>query len=91
MRQKQAEPADAGLGQPETPLDAAEYRFMQCLLYGGDHNAAAKKAGTMSSLLADKINEKLFDLFDDTVIDFSGGEPELIEDYIDELKGMIHE
>lgn len=87
----QAEPSDAGSGQPETPLDVAEYRFMQCLLYGGDHNAASKKAGTMPSLLADKINEKLFDLFDDTVIDFSGGEPELIEDYIDELKGMIHE
>lgn len=75
----------------DTPLDENEYRFMQCLLYGGDCNEAAKAAGTMPSLLADVINEKLFDTFGDTVLDLSGGEPAVIEDYEEELKGMISE
>ena len=43
----------------------------------------------MVSILADSINEKLFDLFGDTVIDFSADSPELIEDYTDELREMF--
>ncbi len=74
-----------------TPLDEAEYCFVHCLLYGGDINEAAGKAGTLPSLLADKVNEKLFDIFGDTVIDLSGGVPAVIEDYEEELKGMIPE
>lgn len=72
-----------------TSLDTAEYEFMQCLLYGGDWHAAVKKHGKMLSILADSVNEKLFDIFGDTVIVFDGDVPELIEDYTDELKGYI--
>ena len=43
----------------------------------------------MPSILADSINEKLFDFFGDTVIDMSTDVPELIEDYIDELQGFV--
>ncbi len=74
-----------------TPLDSCEYEIMQCLLYGGDCIAAAKKNGRMLSVAADSINEKLFDIFGDTVIEFDGDMPVLIEDYTDELKGMITE
>ena len=72
----------------QTPLDDTEYRFMQCLLYGGDYNILIKK-GVMLSVIADSVNEKLFDEFGDTVIEFVGETPELIEDYADDLKGMI--
>ncbi len=75
----------------ETPLNDAEYRFMQCLLYGGDAVETARNAGTMPSLLADSVNEKLFDIFGDTVLELSGGVPEVIEDYTEELKGLISE
>ena len=68
------------------PLDENERAFMRSLLYGESFNSRI-----MPSLLADSINEKLFDMFGDIVIDFSGGVPELIEDYIGELKGMIPE
>ena len=44
---------------------------------------------TMPSLLADAINEKLFDLFGDTVLAFDGDTPEPVEDYIEELKGIV--
>ncbi|MBE6869438.1 MAG: hypothetical protein E7494_11900 [Ruminococcus albus] len=72
-----------------TPLDSGEYLFMQALLYGGDHQAAAKNAGGMPSVMADSINEKLYDIFADTVIEFDGDIPAVIEDYEEELKGMI--
>ncbi|MCR4780007.1 MAG: TerB N-terminal domain-containing protein [Ruminiclostridium sp.] len=71
------------------PLNDGELGYLRCLLYGGDANAAAKSAGSMPSLLADAINDKLFDMFGDTVIELSGGEPSVIEDYTDELKGLI--
>lgn len=43
----------------------------------------------MPSLLADAINEKLFDLFGDTVLAFDGDTPEPVGDYIEELKGIV--
>jgi hypothetical protein len=39
--------------------------------------------------MADSINEKLYDIFADTVIEFDGDIPAVIEDYEEELKGMI--
>lgn len=38
----------------------------------------------MASVLCDSINEKLYDDFGDTVL--SGDPPEVLEDYIDEVK-----
>lgn len=73
----------------DTPLDRDEYIFMQALLYGRDYKKAASEHGKMVSILADSINEKLFDSFGDTVIEFSGDTPVIIEDYSDELKTMI--
>ena len=43
----------------------------------------------MPSLLADSINEQLFDSFGDTVIEFDGEDPQIIEDYAEELKGLL--
>ena len=73
----------------DLPLAPEEYGFLQALLYGGDWRQAAKDCGKLPSLLTEAVNEKLFDLFGDTVIDDAGDVPELIEDYTDELKGMI--
>lgn len=73
----------------DSPLDNDESLFIKALLYGRDVDAAAKSCGKMVSILADSINEKLFDTFGDTVIDFSADRPELIEDYTDELREMF--
>lgn len=43
----------------------------------------------MLSVATDRINETLFDHFSDTVIEFNGDVPSVIEDYADELKGMF--
>jgi hypothetical protein len=68
-------------------LSEDEYHFLQCLLYGKDWHWITGK-GLMASLLIDSINEKLYDEFSDTVLTEGDG-PELIEDYIDDLKGTI--
>ena len=73
----------------DLPLDKNEVAFLRAMLYNGAPSEAAQKCGKMVSILADSVNEKLFDSFGDTVIDFSGDEPVLIEDYTDELKTMI--
>lgn len=70
-------------------LTAAERVFLQALVDGSDHTEAARNAGSLPSLLADAINEKLFDEFGDTVIDFTGDEPVLIEDYTDDIRELL--
>ena len=40
-------------------------------------------------MVADRINDALFDYFSDTVIEFDGDVPSVIEDYAEELKGMF--
>lgn len=72
-----------------SPLDDNEHEFVRRLLYGGDWAAFIRENKLMLSVIADSVNEKLFDIFGDTVIGFSGDDPAVIEDYADELKGMI--
>lgn len=80
------------LPQPEEdcPLNMQEWALMRQLLYGEDYRAVLAQKGILLSVLVDGINEKLFDHFGDTVLLF-GDAPELVEDYVEELKGMIPE
>lgn len=80
---------ESALSENQTDLDDIEYQLLHCLLYGGDYCTLLKKKGIMLSVAVDSINEKLFDLLADTAIIFEGESPQLIEDYLDELKGII--
>lgn len=71
----------------ETSLNQEEYRLLQCLLYGRDYSWV-RSSGLMLSVLVDGINEKLFDGFSDSVLTLNE-QPELIEDYIQDLKEMV--
>ena len=42
----------------------------------------------MLSVLTDSINEKLYDIFSDTVLTWDD-RPEPVEDYMDDLKEMV--
>ena len=77
------------LGGEDSGLSSLEAAFLRCLLLGQPVEALAREQGTMPSLLADAVNDKLFDRFGDTVIDFSGDAPLVVPDYADELKGML--
>lgn len=70
----------------DSPLNQTEYRLLQSLLYVRDYSWVQSE-GHILSVLVDSINEKLYDQFMDSVLNDS---PELIEDYIDDLKEMIH-
>ena len=69
----------------DSPLTPAEYRLLQCLLYRRDWSWVQAE-GYMLSVLSDSINDKLYDVFLDSVMDDT---PALIEDYIDDLKEMV--
>lgn len=68
-------------------LSDVEYSFIKCLLNKAPYNDLLKTRGIMLSVIVDSINEKLFDLFNDTVIIYEEDKPVVIEDYLDELKG----
>ena len=75
--------------EPEdTPLTRDEYRLLQSLLYGRDYGWV-RSSGLMLSVIVDGINDKLYDTFSDSVL-LGDDPPKLIEDYIADLKEMIH-
>lgn len=89
--EEEAPPAQtpAPAEEPEdTPLTRDEYRLLQSLLYGRDYGWV-RSFGLMLSVLVDGINDKLHDTFSDSVL-LGDDPPELIEDYIADLKEMIH-
>ena len=79
------EPEMVSSAAEDSPLTGHEYRLLQCLLYGRDFSWVHKE-GLMLSVLSDSINDKLYDIFQDSVMDDS---PSLVDDYIDDLKEMV--
>ena len=84
-------PAASGDDQQDARKDAFgltedERALVEALLAG----RPAPDAKTSADLLVDAINEKLFDLVGDTVVEFgAGGAPELIEDYADDVREAL--
>ena len=64
--------------------------MLRSLLLGEDVQAYLRQRGLLLSVVAEGINEKCFDLFSDTVLLFDGDTPEVVEDYAEELKGMMN-
>lgn len=81
-----AAPADA-----TNELAPAANAYLSALL---EHNAvqaesAVVQSGQSEDMLVDTINEALFDLVGDTVIEFSAAEPQIIEDYEADVRGYL--
>ncbi|MDD6221370.1 MAG: TerB N-terminal domain-containing protein [Lachnospiraceae bacterium] len=79
--------ASAEAPSMDSPLSPAEYRLLQCLLYGGEVGWV-RSEGYLLSVLVDGINEKLYDTFGDSVL-LPDDQPQPVEDYIDDLKEMV--
>ena len=62
-------------------LTSQEKKYLQCLLEGSSLNWINVE-GILPSLLCDSINEKLYEIFEDTILENG----ELIDDYKEELK-----
>ena len=81
-----AAPADA-----TNELAPAADAYLRALL---EHNAvqaesAVVQSGRSEDMLVDTINEALFDLVSDTVIEFSAAGPQIIEDYEADVRGYL--
>lgn len=79
-------PADA---HADAILSGNELQFMKLLLYGGELQDFLSENHLMASVLAESVNERLFDEFADTVIEFDGDTPVIVEDYLEDLKELI--
>lgn len=86
--------APAGASSAETAsapygLTAIELELLQSLLDGTPWEVPA---GTSLDMLVDSINEKLFDLLEDTALEFDGlvsGMPAIIDDYAEDVREAL--
>ena len=81
-----AAPADA-----TSELTPAADAYLRALLEQNTAQAAlaVERSGQSEDMLVDSINEALFDLVGDTVIEFSAAGPQIIEDYEADVRGYL--
>ena len=70
-------------------LSDVQLQIMQLLLNGESVRAFIGEHHLMPSVVADAINEALFDEIGDTVLECDGDELNLTEDYIEEIKELL--
>ena len=72
-------------------LAPAADAFLRALLERNTAQAtlAAAQSGKSEDMLVDSINEALFDLVGDTVIEFGSAGPQIIEDYEADVRGYL--
>ncbi|WP_165443660.1 TerB N-terminal domain-containing protein [Olsenella sp. Marseille-P4559] len=84
-----AEPApeqSASAPLPDNGLTTQEQDILGALLA---HKSVPVAMGTSVDMLVDSINEKLFDLMGDTVLEFGEDGPAIVEDYEQDLRGYL--
>ncbi len=69
-------------------LDQNEIEYLRRVINGGDHAGLAKQLKIMPQVIIESINQKLYDVFADTVLE--GDSPQAVEDYLEQLKGMFN-
>nr|WP_273700501.1 TerB N-terminal domain-containing protein [Collinsella aerofaciens] len=84
---------------PATPMSAgtasalahAAEGYLRALLEQNAAQAASavERSGQSEDMLVDNINEALFDLVGDTVIEFGAAGPQIIEDYEADVRGYL--
>lgn len=87
---KQDQEAKASINQDDYGLDRDEIFLLMSLLQEKPWQDYVKEHHLMVSILADSINEKLFDEIGDNVIEFNQqDQPQIIEDYEEDLKEIF--
>lgn len=84
-------PATAMPADITSALAPAAEDYLRALLEQNAAQAASavKKSGQSEDMLVDSINEALFDLTGDTVIEFGAAGPQIIEDYEADVRGYL--
>lgn len=79
-------PADAHHLAPSHGLTTTEAAVLRALVC---EDPLPDTGGTMLSLVVDGINDKLFDLVGDAVIEFDQDAPQLVEDYLSDVREIL--
>lgn len=84
-------PATAAPADITSALAPAAENYLRALLEQNAAQAASAMArsGQSEDMLVDSINEALFDLVGDTVIEFGAAGPQIIEDYEADVRGYL--
>ena len=84
-------PATAAPADITSVLAPAAEDYLRALLEQNAAQAASavEKSGQSEDMLVDSINETLFDLVGDTVIEFGAAGPQIIEDYEADVRGYL--
>ena len=92
-------PLLASVPAPVTPasteaankLAPAATAYLRALLEqnAAQATSAVERSGQSEDMLVDSINEALFDLVGDTVIEFGAAGPQIIEDYAADVRGYL--
>ncbi len=74
-----------------TELAPAATAYLRALLEqnAAQATSAVERSGQSEDMLVDSINEALFDLVGDTVIEFGAAGPQIIEDYGADVRGYL--
>lgn len=74
---------------PDLPLDPTQIAILRALLRGEDAKPALARARLTPALLADAVNEALYERFCDTVLLCENDALSVLEDYRDELTDLL--
>ncbi|WP_087411372.1 TerB N-terminal domain-containing protein [Collinsella sp. An2] len=88
MKPAGARTATGGAPTPDSssPLSPEQTAYLAALLEG---TPTPLPPGTSEDMLVDAINEALFDELGDTAIEFGPDGPQVIDDYEDDVRGLI--
>ena len=78
-------------GRPDLPLDAVQIQILRGLLRGESVREIVKGNHLMPSMVADAINEAMFDEIGDTVLSCEDDALSLVDDYRDDLAQLLGE
>ncbi len=89
--QEAQQPTPPQASQQSGPLSAAQLAYLQALLSSDAPamDVALKLASTSEDMMVDAVNDALFDTVGDTVIEYAADGPALIEDYREDVEGIL--
>ena len=83
---------DAAAAAGQAALSPAQAHYLRCLMEGasaGERLDAVAASGLSEDLLVDAVNEALFELVGDTVIEFGPEGPQLVEEYAEDVREVL--
>ena len=85
------DPRAGDAAENDTDGDGRRASFLHALLERDQERASrvAREAGTTVDLLADAVNEALFDAIGDTAVEFDANGPHIVEDYREDIEELL--